>query len=231
MFRYSSRFLALAIVFTVLSTIWPATADAQGRRRGGGPVIVVGGGYYGGFGYDPFFRPYPFGPYGYYRGGYYSNEADVRVLVTPKEAEVYVDGYYAGIVDNFNGYFERLNLQPGGHEFVLYHDGYRTARQTAYLSPRSTFKLSYTMVPLSPGETPEPRPVPASVQQTPQPPGPPPQGRWMPGTPRPAEPPLRPAPPVQPGTARTARAGAATGQPAVDGRVAIWHAGHSSATG
>jgi hypothetical protein len=198
--RYSGRFLALAVTLAALATCWPATAGAQGRGRGRGPVVVVGGGYYGGYVYDPFFGPYPFGPYGYplyYRGGY-SDEADVRVLVTPKDAEVYVDGYYAGIVDNFDGVFQRLSVGPGGHEFVLYRDGYRTVSQTAYLSPRSTFKLSYTMVPLSPGETPEPRPAPASVQQTPQPFGPPP-GR-MPGMGRPAGPPPRqPAPPVQAG--------------------------------
>ena len=37
----------------------------------------------------------------------------VRVLVEPTETRVYVDGYYAGVVDDFDGIFQRLNLVPG----------------------------------------------------------------------------------------------------------------------
>ena len=31
----------------------------------------------------------------------------------PSEARVYVDGYYAGTVDDFDGLFQRLNVSPG----------------------------------------------------------------------------------------------------------------------
>ena len=48
--------------------------------------------------------------------------------VKPKEAEVYVDGYYAGIVDDFDGTFQRLRVEPGEHEIELWLDGYRTVQ-------------------------------------------------------------------------------------------------------
>jgi hypothetical protein len=35
--------------------------------------------------------------------------------VEPENAEVYVDEYYAGIVDDFNGHFQHLTLVPGPH--------------------------------------------------------------------------------------------------------------------
>jgi hypothetical protein len=78
---------------------------------------------------------------------------------------VYIDGFYAGIVDDFNGVFQALPLTPGGHTIVLYLDGYRTARHNIYLSPASSFKLRATMERLPAGVTSEPPelapPVPA----------------------------------------------------------------------
>ena len=46
----------------------------------------------------------------------YEMGAQIRCLVTPREASVYVDGFYAGIVDDFDGLFQRLPVTPGGHE-------------------------------------------------------------------------------------------------------------------
>jgi hypothetical protein len=65
--------------------------------------------------------------------------------VTPKEAEVYIDGYMVGTVDEFDGTFQRLRLAPGEHELTLYHDGFKTVHQSLRLSQGSTFKVSYKM--------------------------------------------------------------------------------------
>jgi hypothetical protein len=97
--------------------------------------------------------------YGYYhRHGYYfpryyfdydsyPTYASVRVLVEPDEAEVYVDGYYAGIVDDFDGILQRLNLTPGSHEITLRLDGYQTWSAEVYGEPGSTVSLHHDMVP------------------------------------------------------------------------------------
>jgi hypothetical protein len=113
---------------------------------------------------------------------YVGPDSSVRLEVKPKEAEVFVDGYYAGIVDDFDGTFQRLRLPPGQHEIQIYLSGYRTVHQHVFLTPDNTFKMKYQMEKLGPGDQPEPRPVPPPLPpqmappQDQQPPYPPPGG-------------------------------------------------------
>jgi hypothetical protein len=116
--------------------------------------------YWGFSGYWGYPWPYYGSPYPYYYGPAYDDRSGIRLQVTPREAEVFVDGYLAGRVDDFDGVFQSLRLPPGDHEVVLYLDGYRTVRQQIYLAAGSTFRIRYTMEPLQAGETIEPRPVP-----------------------------------------------------------------------
>jgi hypothetical protein len=91
----------------------------------------------------------------------------VRVQVEPRNTEVFVDNYLAGVVDEFDGTFQRLNVEPGQHEITLYLQGYRTVRQQLYLSPGGDFRIRHTMEPLAPGEAQEPRPqAPPPPEQT-----------------------------------------------------------------
>ena len=81
-----------------------------------------GYGYYGyGYsngGYYPAYGGY--GGYGYVApGGGYSAYGGVRIQGAPRNAEVYVDGAYAGIVDDYDGVFQRLDLEPGSHEIEI----------------------------------------------------------------------------------------------------------------
>lgn len=120
-----------------------------------GIAIVFVGGYF----YDPFFGPYPWWPrvrypYGYYP--IYETRAILHIHVTPANAAVYVDGFYAGIVDDFNGFFQGLPLPPGGHEIVLYLEGYQTIERRIYLSPGSSFDLRDQLIPLPLGAMSEP---------------------------------------------------------------------------
>jgi hypothetical protein len=159
--------LAVAALLTASATLAPASAEAQGRRgaravphRGG----VVVGAYYRPLFYDPFWDPwYPYRygwyppPYGY--GQFYDNSASLRLQVTPRETEVFVGGFYAGTVDNFDGTFQRLRLEPGEHDITLYLSGYRTVTQKILLQPNGTFRVKHTMEQLPAGSAPEPRPV------------------------------------------------------------------------
>ena len=81
--------------------------------------------------------------------------------MTPKQAEVYVDGYYAGLADDFDGVFKHLHTTPGGHAITLYLEGYRTVTQNIYVPPDTTFKLRDTMERLAAGEASEQPPLPA----------------------------------------------------------------------
>src|SRR5260370_30493631 len=66
-------------------------------------------------------------------------------MVNPDKTRVYVDGYYAGIVDDFDGLFQRLHVSPGRHEITLKLEGYQTHRMKVYVGSGSTLKIHYNM--------------------------------------------------------------------------------------
>ena len=108
---------------------------------------------------------YPYPAFGWGPIGFFPNEpyANLRLQVTPREAAVFVDGYAAGTVDDYDGVFQRLKLVPGHHEIVVYLSGYRTLRQNLYMAPESGHTIKHTLEPLGPGETAEPQPVPRAL--------------------------------------------------------------------
>lgn len=122
------------------------------------------------------FRYPPMYPYPYpgYRTGV--GESDLRLKVKPKEASVYIDGYLAGRVEEYDGTFERLHVEPGQHEVIVYLEGYRSLRQRLYLSPNATRKIEGELEKRAPGDPGEPvpqptvqpaRPGPATNRQSP----------------------------------------------------------------
>jgi hypothetical protein len=68
------------------------------------------GGYGGGGGY----------------GGYYNQKPSgaLRLKVKPDNARVYVDGYFAGTVDSFDGTFQKLIMERGKHKIEISAAGY-----------------------------------------------------------------------------------------------------------
>jgi len=126
--------------------------------------------------------------------------------VKPPEASVYVDGYFAGKVQEFDGKLQRLHVLPGQHEIVVYLVGYRSLKQQLYLGPNVTRTIEGTLDKLGAGDEqePEPKPVPPPRFEPPPdesyPPPPPPQQQPQRGPmsrrpPTPQEPPQPPPPP------------------------------------
>jgi hypothetical protein len=222
--KLSSLVVSTALVAASALTLAPV-ASAQRVAVRARPVFVRSGfrsvAFVGGFGfgypywYNPWYGPfgygYQYGPYPVYGGYAAFDTASLRLQITPKQAEVFVDGYRAGTVSQFNGIFHRLHVRPGGHDLVVYLPGYRTFEEHVYASPASSQSIKMTLEPLAPGEgmapPPEPTAPPPSapgygrgngmrmmppVQLTPgggsmQPQGPPPP---------PTEPTLPPPPPL-----------------------------------
>ena len=148
---------ATCVVVLVASAAVPAEALAQRRviRRAAPRTTVVVGGYYGRpYYYDSWYFGYPwYGGPGYYGArGYYNLSASMRLQVSPRDTEVFVDGYFAGTVDDFDGVFQRLDLEPGEHEVELYLPGHRSVTERVYLQPGKTSRLRHTMQPLAAGE-------------------------------------------------------------------------------
>ena len=122
-----------------------------------GPSFWYGGyaGWYSWYGYPYYYGQFPY-PYGRYRD--YSSSA--RLEVKPRDAEVFIDGYFVGSVDDFDGWLQRLRVNPGEHELTIYLKGYRTFRQNVLFRPGATLRIEHVMQPLAAGDPEEPRPVP-----------------------------------------------------------------------
>lgn len=129
-----------------MGTAVPRTSPPYAGGGGGYPIYrpywwnspaywygygAVGLGY---FYPDPFWwGGYPGWGYGGYSGGYYgpsyAGQVDegmgqLRLKVKPKDAEVYIDGYFVGLVDDFDGTFQRLNLETGPHRVEIRKSGF-----------------------------------------------------------------------------------------------------------
>jgi len=118
--------------------------------------------YFGiGFGYGypyPYYASYPYYPYAY-PYGYYDYRGAARLQVQPRDAQVYVDGYFVGDVDNFDGWAQRLYVEPGPREVAIYRTGQKTYRQKVLFRPGATVNIQHVMQPLAPGESEEPPPA------------------------------------------------------------------------
>lgn len=89
---------------------------------------------YGAFGlgyfyYDPY-RWYPggysayTGPGYYPRYGYGFDTGELRLQVFPRHAQVFVNGYYAGTVDDYDGVFQSLKLESGPYSIRISAPGF-----------------------------------------------------------------------------------------------------------
>jgi hypothetical protein len=113
-----------------------------------------------GFYYHPYFGfyfgPY-YGPFYPYPGPYFAQtrygSSAIRTRIKPVETQVYVNGYYAGEADDFDGVFQRLLLPAGEHEIEFHLAGYRSYTVKLYLSPGDTREITHQMEPLRPGES------------------------------------------------------------------------------
>ena len=178
----AKRFIVAGCACLVAVLSWPSEAAAQRRavrvvrRPAVSSVVFIGGGYYRPFYYDPFFwgwyPVYPQYPPYYWYGRSYSS---ARIEVKPRNAQVYLDGYYVGIVDQYDGVFQRLDIPPGEHELHVYLEGYKSYREKTLFLPGREYRFRAVLEPLASGETPEPRPEPAT--------SPPPPERYAPNPP------------------------------------------------
>ncbi len=152
--RNTIKSLALvAATAAAIAVSFPAKADAQhhyrhryGHGHYGHRYYGHGYGGYGGYGYGGY------GAYGY-GANRYSNYGAVRIEVNPKESrdeiEVYVDEARAGVVNDFDGIFQRLNLPAGKHEIEIRLRGYQTLRVAIFVSPGNTSHIRGRMEPLA----------------------------------------------------------------------------------
>jgi hypothetical protein len=119
-----------------------------------GTVVIGGGTYYGGYypwgygglglgGYYGLYDPWWYDPF-YYGGGGYGGYYDsgyagrLRLRVKPSDAEVFVDGYYAGEVDEFDNVFQHLSIETGPHRIEIREEGYEPLNFEVRILPGRT---------------------------------------------------------------------------------------------
>jgi len=114
--------LAVAVM-----TMAPISAPAAVRVFvGGGPVV------YGGW-YAPFWGPY-WGPYRY---GYFPNSGEVKLDTKVKDAQVFINGAFAGTThDN-----RTMHLRPGNYNIEIRENGQTPFAQQVYVAAGKTLHL------------------------------------------------------------------------------------------
>lgn len=103
---------------------------------------------FGYFGYDPFLFGGYYDPYtsvygaGQSSGGYgvgqYKGVGSLRLKVKPANAQVYIDGYYVGLVDSFDGMFQKLEIEAGSHRVEIKAEGFEPVQFDAMVTPGET---------------------------------------------------------------------------------------------
>ncbi len=105
--------------------------------------------------HDPYWNPYWYGYYGHRYGysawdrgtlDYYTGS--LRLKVRPRFAEVYVDGYYAGQVDDYDGIFQRLRLEEGPHHIEIRYPGFVPLEFEVMILPGETITYEGILQPL-----------------------------------------------------------------------------------
>ena len=103
---------------------------------------------YGAFGLGYFYyNPYRFYPgyapgfssYSYYDGYLRPFSSfdigELRLDVSPRHAQVYVDGYYSGVVNDYDGVFQGLKLESGAYRIEITAPGYETLSFDVRITP------------------------------------------------------------------------------------------------
>ena len=107
-----------------------------------------GYGRYGPYGYGRYGSTYGYSPYGYggYAGDYYTGS--LRLKIQPRFGEVLVDGYYVGLVNDYDGIFQRLRLEEGPHHIEIHEPGFEPLEFNVLILPGQTITYEGYLQPL-----------------------------------------------------------------------------------
>jgi len=104
------------------------------------------------FYYDSFYNSYVFYPrtvVAYYGdSGYYGRPTgSLRLDIEPRDAQVYIDGAYAGLVDDFDGVFQSLRLETGQYHVEVVLPGFESMEFDVYIRPGEKTTYRADMLP------------------------------------------------------------------------------------
>jgi hypothetical protein len=121
----------LLVLIAIVIALAPMSASAMSIRAG----IVVGPGIYGGW-YAPYWGPY-WGPA--YMGPYYvyPNSGVVKLDTKVKDAQVFIDGSFAGTTQSN----KTMRLRPGSYNIEIREGGKTSFTERIYVIAGKTLHL------------------------------------------------------------------------------------------
>jgi hypothetical protein len=131
--------LILAAAVMALAPMSASAAVIRGRFGGGfgfrGGVVVGGPAFYGGY-YSPFWGGY-WGPG--WVGPYYAypNSGEVKIDTKVKDAQVFINGSYAGTTQENKS----MRLRPGSYNVEIREGGQTPFAEQVYVVSGKTLKL------------------------------------------------------------------------------------------
>jgi PEGA domain-containing protein len=131
--------MTLLVLGALLMTT--VSADAHGRFRGGfmiGPAIRPWGWY------SPFYGPYGFygyGPYGYPYA--YSDAGEVKLSTNVKDAQVFINGSYAGTAKKLKSMW----LRPDAYNLEIRAPGWTQYAERIYVVAGKTLHIHADLRP------------------------------------------------------------------------------------
>jgi hypothetical protein len=110
------------------------------------------------FYFDLFYNSYVFHPhtitrydnYGTYYGNYGYPTGELRLEVRPREAQVFIDGAYAGTVDEFDGMFQSLRLEGGEYQVEIVSPGFEPLGFDVRITPGEKVTYKGDLLPEQP---------------------------------------------------------------------------------
>lgn len=110
--------------------------------------------YYGYRYYDPYFAGdffwsnHSWRARSYYVGSNWDYDlGKLRLDIDQRDAEVYIDGYFAGIVDDFDGVLQGLRLEPGNYSVEVALPGWEPLEFDVHVSPGRTTTYRGSLIP------------------------------------------------------------------------------------
>jgi hypothetical protein len=132
--RYNRRSYSPRIIRPSIVTVIPYRPYVYRPHFGLGIYYGSGGAY-----------PYGYTPRGYYDplpGRIYGG---LRITGASRDAQVFADGYYVGIVDDFDGIFQHVNLEAGPHHIEIEEPGYEAVGFDVVVQPGRTITFRADM--------------------------------------------------------------------------------------
>jgi HSP20 family molecular chaperone IbpA len=72
---------------------------------------------------------------------------ELRLRIRPRDSQVFVDGFFAGNVDDFDGNFQSLRLEQGGHKIEVRMPGFETLTIDVHIQPNRTLTIREELRP------------------------------------------------------------------------------------